>query len=51
MIIGHGLLLRWALHVYRFTEFSNSMSRRDYYPQFTTEENEALRRENDTTYM
>ena len=51
MIIGHGLLLGWALHVYRFTEFSNnSMSRHDYYPQFTTEENEALRCENDTTY-
>lgn len=51
MIIGHGLLLEWALHVYHVTEFSNnSMSRHDYYPQFTTEENEALRCENDTTY-
>ena len=51
MIIGHGLLLEWALHVYHFTEFSNnSMSRHDCYQQFTTEENEALRCENDTTY-
>lgn len=51
MIIGHRLLLQWALYVYHFTEFSNnSMSRHDYYPQFTTEENETLRCENDTTY-